>query len=351
MKRPTYTPASYIKKVFRLGERSLPTDEIIGRLNQWFEKTGQTATSERVLNEILSSPESPVRVGSSEAIIELTYQPHQLFDLAYRYVRDTHSPKTMEQILREVRKQTTFSWNQAARLLVLEKDPRFVQYAGDSRWFLAEWQVMNDQVFAWMLNKNYDRLSLRNVPYLAERELGLSHKEYIFLPELDDRFAVSGENLYLNTKVEQPVVSEAEAEEHVHNPQIESQSHKVAISSIDQEELVSDVQSDAVAWQEIAAAELASEAAPETERTTNKEETHMNMAQQQVNASVKQEVSHHLRQALTLLEARNQQMAQEVIAHFQESNIQAIEVLMKEKHKNEQTAASLGQVLAQFEQQ
>lgn len=337
MKRPTYTPASYIKKVFRLGERSLPKDEIIDRLNQWFEKTGQTTTSERVLNETLSLPESPVRVGSSEAIIELTYQPHQLFDLAYRYVRDTHSPKSMEQILREVRRQTTFSWNQAARLLVLEKDPRFVQYAGDSRWYLAEWKVMNDPVYSWMLETATDRMALRNVPIMAEQELGLAYREHIFLPEQDDRFVVSGENLYLNEDVKQPEVQE---------PKLKQDG--AADSDVEQEEATS-IQDELASLQEVAAAEAVIE--PETKLTTIEEETHMNMTQQQVNASVKQEVSHHLRQALAILEARNQQMAQEVIVHFQESNIQAIEVLMKEKHKNEQTVVGLGQVLAQFEQQ
>lgn len=333
MKRPTYTPASYIKKVFRLGERSLPKDEIIDRLNQWFAKTGQTTTSERVLNETLSLPESPVRVGSSEAIIELTYQPHQLFDLAYRYVRETHSPKSMEQILREVRRQTTFSWNQAARLLVLEKDPRFVQYAGDSRWYLAEWEVMNDQVYAWMLQTKTDRMAVRNVPMMAEQELGLAYKEHIFLPEQDDRFGVSGENLY----VKQPALQETKLEQ-----------TEEAISDVEQE--VTLIQEEFASLQEVAAAaETVNET--DTEPTTIKEETHMNMTQQQVNASVKQEVSQHLRQALAILEARNQQMAQEVIVHFQESNIQAIEVLMQEKHKNEQTVVGLGQVLAQFEQQ
>ncbi|MGD8189761.1 hypothetical protein ACQCN2_07245 [Brevibacillus ginsengisoli] len=340
MKRPTYTPASYIKKVFRLGERSLPKDEIIDRLNQWLEQIGEPTTSERVLNETLSLPESPVRVGSSEAIIELTYQPHQLFDLAYRYVRESHAPKSMEQILREVRRQTTFSWNQAARLLILEKDPRFVQYAGDSRWYLAEWQVMNDQVYTWMVKTAIDRTALRNVPIMAEQELGLAFKEHIFVPEQDDRFVVSGENLYLNADLKQSV------------EQVQDQEKDTLIDPetiFEEVQVATVVHSEVDALQEIAAAMTVVEL--ETESMTTKEESDMNMTQQQVNASVKQEVSQHLRQALAILEARNHQMSQEVINHFQESNIQAIEVLMKEKHKNEQTVVGLGQVLAQFEQQ
>lgn len=316
MKRPTYTPASYIKKVFRLGERSLPKDEIIGRLNQWLTKTEQTADSERLLQEILSMSQGPIRVGSSEAIIEFTYQPHQLFDLAYRYVRDTHAPKTVEQILREVRRQTQFSWNQASRLLVLEKDPRFVQYEGDSRWFLAEWKLMNDQIFDWVASKEVEYVSLRNLYYFVEQELGLQQKEYIFLPELDDRFKLVGDNLFL-------VHSEGPKEPEEPKEQIEMTFAEAEIAATIQQE--------------------------NNLLNMFEEETHMNTTQ--VQANVKQEVTQHLRQALALLEMRNQEMAQEVIINFQQSNIQAIEVLMNEKHKNEQALIGISQVLAQYDQQ
>ncbi len=333
MKRPTYTPASYIKKVFRLGERSLPKDEIIGRLNQEFAKSGQTTDGERMLQELLSMPQSPVRVGSSEAIIELTFQPHQLFDLAYRYVRDTHAPKTMEQILREVRRRTSFSWNQAARLLVLEKDPRFVQYAGDPRWFLAEWQLMNDEVYAWLTAKRLNHVSLRTLSFMAEQELGSSYKEYIFLPERDDRFKLEGDNLYLIEQEEEFALSE----------ELALNEETAANEELPREEIADQ--------SELAKREAAvTVTLTETQPTTTREETLMNMTQQ-ANTSVQQEVNHHLRQALALLEERNQQMAQEVIGYFQQSDIQAIELLMKEKHKNEQAVLGIQQVLAQYEQQ
>lgn len=58
-----------------------------------------------------------------------------------------------------------------------------------------------------------------------------------------------------------------------------------------------------------------------------------------------------LRLALDRLQVRNQEMAQEVVAHFQKSNMQAIEVLMKEKHKNEQLALGIEQVLKANDQQ
>jgi hypothetical protein len=67
--------------------------------------------------------------------------------------------------------------------------------------------------------------------------------------------------------------------------------------------------------------------------------------------SVLAEVTQLLRQALARLEARNQEMSQDVIAYFQKSDMQAIEQLMKEKHKNEQIALGIQQVLSAAEQQ
>lgn len=74
----------------------------------------------------------------------------------------------------------------------------------------------------------------------------------------------------------------------------------------------------------------------------------MNAVQTQ---SAYQEAKEMLRLALDRLQVRNQEMAQEVVAHFQKSNMQAIEVLMKEKHKNEQLALGIEQVLKANDQQ
>ncbi|MFP3381590.1 hypothetical protein SB767_35320, partial [Bacillus sp. SIMBA_069] len=62
--------------------------------------------STALLEKVLQMDQSPVRVASSEAIVELTYQPHQLYDLAYRFLRDTGAPKKLEQIVAELRRQT-----------------------------------------------------------------------------------------------------------------------------------------------------------------------------------------------------------------------------------------------------
>ncbi|MGE5704023.1 MAG: hypothetical protein ACM32O_15980, partial [Clostridia bacterium] len=64
-----------------------------------------------------------------------------------------------------------------------------------------------------------------------------------------------------------------------------------------------------------------------------------------MNKPVMQEVDQLLKQAITLLENRNQEMGQEVVANFQQSNMQAIEELMQEKWKNEQIVQGIQQVL------
>jgi len=300
MIRPTCTPTSIIKKVFRPGERSLPTNEIIQRLTECLPAARYDGDSEQMLAEVLQLPHSPIKVGRSDAIIELTYQPHHIFDLAYRYVRDTHAPKTIDQIIRELRRQTNLSWNQASRMLVLEQDPRFVQYQQDNRWYLAEWKVANDLLYAHAIEKGMAYMSIRALTHFIENELGLSPKEYILLPELDDRFDVDGD----------------------------------LITFLKEEE----------AFSEIAAA-----TAEELHSQTDiEEDTNMNTVQ---TLSVYHEVDQLLRQSLSKLEARGQEMSVEVVGHFQQSNMQAIENLMKEKQLNEQAALGIQQVLALLEQQ
>ncbi|WP_019123468.1 hypothetical protein [Brevibacillus massiliensis] len=305
MKRPNCTPASMIKKVFRSGERSLPRNEVLERLDESLHAEGLTGDSSELLAKVLRMPQTPVRAGRTEAIIELAYQPHQVFDLAYRFLAAARTPKSIEQIIRELRKQTRLSWNQISRLLVLERDPRFVQYQGDNRWYLTEWKLINDEVYAYVQTHQIERIPLRTIPYMLEQGMGLTGKSYIFIPELDDRFRIEEDMLYF------PLSNEEE-----------SQPADTGEAEVEQ------------AKQETAAAAV------------QEEETLVNTT----HTSVLEEVQQLLQRATSLLERRNEEMAREVIVHFQQSNMQAIEILMNEKHKNEQAAHGIAQVLAGLEQ-
>lgn len=339
MKRPTYTLPSIIKKVFRPGERSLPREEITVRLEESLLAAGHERDSEDLLHEILRMEHSPIRIGRTDAIIELTYQPHQLFDMAYRFLRDTHTAKTVEQIVPELRRQTQFSWNQVERLLQLQRDPRFVQYETDKRWFLSEWKLANDELYAIAQKKGISQISARSMNYFMEQEAGLMAREYVFLPELDDRFSLEGESLQFIAQKE--------------NDQAHSHEEVGTTTDTDDNEpdLFAALQLDV--WEDqYAALEDQQAAAPlfteEQEPYSFEEETFMNTTQ---TPSVLTEVNQLLRQALSRLEERNQQMAQDVIGYFQQSDMQAIETLMKEKHKNEQIALGIQQVLANVERQ
>jgi hypothetical protein len=330
MKRPTYTLSSLIKKVFRPGERSLPRNEIKERLQQSLTTYGYELDSEAALAKVLQMKQSPVRVGHTEAIIELTYQPHQLFDLAYRFLRDTHTPKKIEQIVPELRRQTQFSWNQVTRLLELERDPRFVQYQGDPRWFLAEWKVANDRVYDFMRTNGLRQISLRSLSYFLEHEVGVSLREELFLPEADDRFQLEGESLLIVVeKADTPLAVDEidrsqQADEPVEHPAMPVEGRAEAAVTISPGMMTEQVQ------------------------VNVEEETFVNTLETQTTAV---EVSQLLRQALVRLEERNQQMAAEVVSFFQQSNLQAIEELMKEKHKNEQIVQGLRQLLALTDEQ
>jgi hypothetical protein len=325
MKRPTYTLSSIIKKVFRPGERSLPRHEVCIRLDESGLAAAHNLESEALLAKVLRMEQSPVRVGRSEAIVELTYQPHQLFDLAYRFLRDTSTPQTVEKIVAELRRRTQFSWNQLMRMLQLEHDPRFVQYEGDHRWFLAEWNVANDRVFAFCRDHGITRITTRSLSHFIEQEVGLSVQEYVFLPDLDDRFRLDGETLCV-------VAEPSEHAEKAETTEIET--HAPAACCQEAAAAFAPAESDAHQKQH--------------EQLRFEEEAFMNTVQTHPTL---QEVEQLLRQALERLQSRNHEMSQEVINYFQESNMQAIELLMKEKHKNEQIADGIRQVLAACEQQ
>ncbi|RNB82460.1 hypothetical protein EDM59_20070 [Brevibacillus nitrificans] len=331
MKRPTYTLPSIVKKVFRSGERSLPRTEVCSRMEGNELNAFLNLDSAALLDKVLEQEQSPVRVGSSEAIVELTYQPHQLYDLAYRFLRETLTPKKMDQIVAELRRQTQFGWNQIQRLLQLEKDPRFVQYQGDPRWFLAEWTLSNDRVFAFCRDNGITQVTTRSLVHFLEQEVGIA-AEAAFLPVLDDRFRIDGERLYIIVRSEEPYEDESAVMEIA----VTAASETIAKAEEEAEEDLTE------SGQTVQLLE-------EHHETTNpKEEKTMTTITEQ---NVLKEVQELMQKAITLLESRQEEMAQEVVNHFQQSNMQAIEVLMKEKHKHEQIVLGIEQVLATSEQQ
>lgn len=358
MKRPTYTLTSLIKTVFRSGERSLPRKELCERLQERLQHTqaGQP-DGEAVLAEVLRAPHSPVRTGHTAAIIELTYRPHQLHDLAYRFLRDTHVPRTTEQIVPELRRQTQFSWNQVNRLLQLERDPRFVQYQGDRRWFLAEWEVANDRVYAYAREHGLEKIALRSLVFFLETEIGLPSRGYVFLPELDDRFEMAGESMLIKTWPDQPgdaLQEEAEAGE--------AEASVTAAAADAAPDVAAAVPVEAVEtahdFAETAMAEARGDAAAEVAvAAVLTDDHHQRRFEEEpivntiLSQPVLQEVYQMLQQSLVRLQDRQQQMAQEVVAFFQQNDMAAIEALMKEKHKNEQLALAIQQALAVAEQQ
>ncbi|QDX95548.1 hypothetical protein JNUCC42_22920 [Brevibacterium sp. JNUCC-42] len=321
MKRPTYTIASYIKKVFRPGERSLPRTDIIARLEEQLSLMPNGKSAEATLSEAMQLTDSPIKVGRTEAILELSYQPHQLFDQAYRFVRKSHSPKNLDQMMRELRQHTHFSWNQITKLLTLDKDPRFIQYDGDDRWYLAEWKLANDSIYEFLVSKAIDRLSIRLLFHMVENELKLSIKESIFAPELDGRFTVNGENIYVNGQDDTAIaIQEVEAAE----AQVATTDTLVEKPALEQTE-------------------------PQGKNLEPVQEEKIMITTQTKN--VLTEVEQLLSKAASLLDQRNAEMSQEVISHFQESNMDAIEILMKEKHKNEQVVTDIKTIVTTLDQE
>lgn len=331
MKRPTYTLPSIVKKVFRSGERSLPRTEICSRMEANELNAYLDLDSSTLLDKVLNMEQSPVRVGSSEAIVEITHQPHQVYDLAYRFLRESQTPKKLEQIVAELRRQTQFGWNQILRMLQLERDPRFVQYQGDNRWFLAEWTLGNDHVYSFCRDNGITQVAARTLVHFLEQEVGIA-VDAAFLPALDDRFRIDGDTMYIIARSEDSVEELAVEEVAAAAPSVSIGNSESVLEEIASEE----------------PANALHQVEEQQELLFTKEEATMSTM---TNQQVLEEVQRLMQQAIERLENRNQEMSQEVVSHFQQSNMQAIEVLMKEKHKHEQIVLGIQQVLATSEQQ
>ncbi|WP_134698539.1 hypothetical protein [Ammoniphilus sp. YIM 78166] len=305
MAKHIYTPISLIKKVFRLGERSLSRDEISQRLLSASDVQGEWA--EQTIQSALDQPSTPFREGNSRAIIEYVQETQALSQNVWRIFQEAGGPLTEEQILRKLRSFNLISWSFNFERLGLQGDHRFSQLS-DHRWILSEWEIANDEILAFIESKETKEILNKDVPYVMQMRMGMTKKKCIFLPELDDRFEILGDRITLRQDF-QPVIEE-NAEQSVVLDSLLDDNH--------------------TSYMEVAAA--------------MNQET-LELVQETGEKTVVDQVVEDLMGALIKLEKRSTEMKEEVLSHFTANNLDAIKSLLSEKEKNEKVLEKIKDIV------
>lgn len=306
-----YTPISLLKKIFRTGERSLSRQEIVFRLQQYYQL--EQAEADEIVQSSLDTTDSPFREGNSRAIIEYVQESQSLAAQVHRILNEVGSPLSEDQILRKLRSQNYISWSFPFERLGLLGDHRFVQLKADQRWLLSDWDIVNDEVHQYLSNHGTTELQLRDIPYLLQIKMGLSKKRCLFLPEFDDRFMVEETRLFILQKEKEqeqestfPIMQELETPDVMPIRELDNTSFVEVAAAMSQETL---------------------------EIIENQKST------------VVDEVLKDLTGALIKLDKRAGEMKDEVVTHFSSNNLEAIKSLMDEKEKNEKVLLKLKEIV------
>jgi hypothetical protein len=307
-----YTPSSMLKKVFRTGERSLSRQELESRLQNTYGTSLQytVQSPDQVIEQALNEENSPFHVGASHAVVEMEtpFRDHIAEELV-RYFLENKGPLTAEQCLKKLRRQNVVSYSYAEDKLPLYKDSRFVQFTGSDLWYLARWELANDQIYRFLADKQLKQLPLAQLLLMIEHELHLSRRDYVFAPEGDPRFRVI-EGLV--------IVDYADNEAEV-----------AASSNVE----------------EIQAEQVQQEQTETTANTQKEEEVAVTMANDVKTASVFEDVLVNAQDSIEKLELRIKEMEEEVLEHFKVNNMSAISSLVAEKEKCEAIVAAIEKVI------
>lgn len=310
MKEHFYTPISLLKKTFRPGERSLSRQEVAHRLQLLVHEDEEAV--EQLLQLALDFPSSPFREGNSRAIIEYHQQSQPLATHVYRIFQEMAMPLSEEQILRKLRSYNLISWSFTFDRLGLYGDHRFLQLA-DERWMLSEWDLANDDIYQYLSSQGTSAISIRDVPYLIHAVIQLPRKKSFFLPELDKRFVVDHEMIYIRKEAipdEQSLTMEQVPEGGASKP--------------------GPMGDENISYMEVAAA-------------MNNETLEMEQSIQE--KTVVDSVIEDLTGALIKLEKRLNEMKEEVLSHFTSNDLESIKRLMAERDKNEKVLQKIKEIV------
>ncbi|WCK55846.1 hypothetical protein PP175_07945 [Aneurinibacillus sp. Ricciae_BoGa-3] len=300
----TYTPPSMLKKVFREGERSLSRQELQDRLQNTYgtRLEAMNVTAEHVIDRAVEDGTSPFHEGSSHAVIEMERIPRDhIAEEMVRYFLENKAPLTEDQCLKKLRRLNLISYSFPASKLPLHKDPRFVQLEGSDLWYLARWSPANDKLYDFIVARQLKQFPLAQLYMIMEHELGMSRREFVFVPEGDERFRVI-EGLVIVSYTEE-----------------EMQSIEAAAVSAEEQHLLP--------------------------IKSHEEEVAVTMANDVKTASVFEDTLRNAQDSVEKLQTRIKEMEEEVLDQFKVNNLAAISQLVGEKEKCESIVRALENVM------
>jgi len=122
-------------------------------------------------------------------------QGDDLQERAYHFLQESGVPQKQGEILRHLQGVTGRGRGELMSRLDLDSDPRFGRLES-GEWLLVEWNLVNDQIAAWMIELGQRRAAREDLLALvADEEHEGQGQSAVFLPELDSRFAVVGESV------------------------------------------------------------------------------------------------------------------------------------------------------------
>lgn len=319
-----YSLEGFLKRLLQGSETGRTESELVQEA-----LSGYAAGDEKSLESIPARVRAALNAGHG-AFVKTEEERHvlrapiadELNDLSYRFLQEKGSPQKHGAILRHLQDATRRGRGELMSRVDLDRDPRFARLE-NGEWLLTEWELVNDAVAALMTEFGQRRAERADLLGLLAEEETLQGKTLIFYPELDPRFAASGETVdCLLVEPEAAAAVEMPVEPIIEPETIETHTLDKPTERKEDSQMSETMMMDTVITEE-----------------------------KMENASIDQLVTTVLAQlasASTTLTERNQEIPNEVLNLFNLEDLQGIEKLMNQRKRLAELAEDLQAVIAKW---
>ncbi|MGZ4112929.1 MAG: hypothetical protein ACXVP5_10890 [Tumebacillaceae bacterium] len=240
----------------------------------------------------------------------------ELQDLAYEFLKQSGCPQKNGEFFRHLQTVTGRGRGELMSRLDLDSDPRFARLEG-GEWLLTEWELANEAIANLMIELGQRRASREDLLALIEDDG--SNIVRIFHPELDPRFALV-DNLVECLLVEAEAAATATTEQtHTEQTELDKPEKETEESQMN---------------------------ATATFETTTTNDTIANVTTSQLVDFVLSQLT----QASTELQHRNLEIPNEVMALFNNEDLEGIQALMSQRKRIESLASDLQALVTKWKE-
>lgn len=185
---PCYSNVSLIKRsLFQSKSGKLPYPEIVQYVINHWNKNDSTSETDVIsfVDLALNAPKSFFEEDEN-GLWGSRSQTDETLDPIINYAKALRKPFQLKEL---VRKFKLFNNERELREFLL-RDIRFTELEGTSYWLLSEWELINDQVYIYMQNKNIESADKVEIQDLICKKFNFEKEGSIFFPEADNRFSL-----------------------------------------------------------------------------------------------------------------------------------------------------------------